>query len=218
MLIGIIGAAGAGKSTVAKHLVTMHGFAETSFAAPLKRLCADQFGWNYTRLNDLDYKEQVDPFIGKTRRSVLQHIGTEGFRAVDPNHWVKQASKDIRDIQRIESAEPGEPLFDGVAVADVRFENEADAIRAGSGFIVLVERSDVRLTVRQRLARRFKRGFGIHPSETLYLTYPTDYIISVPFGVANLHAATDRMVATFKTLQAISNNRRTRQEVADDQG
>ena len=55
-VIGLIGAAGSGKSSVALRLVERFRFSEYSFAEPLKQLCAEQFGWDYDKLNDLGYK------------------------------------------------------------------------------------------------------------------------------------------------------------------
>jgi len=49
-LIGVAGAAGSGKSTVASVLVEKHGFVEVALADPLKRFCAEVFDWEHDAL------------------------------------------------------------------------------------------------------------------------------------------------------------------------
>lgn len=171
-LIGITGFAGAGKDSVARHLIEKFGYRKEFFARRLKELCCQLYGWSLEKLDDLAYKESpqgekpgpllyssamliaerefgatgydevprryvVDhihhvinqPTADWTRRRVLQYVGTEGFRALDPDHWVKRAMADVG---------PGEL----VVFTDVRFPNEADAIRAAGGIIVGIQKLD----------------------------------------------------------------------------
>ena len=91
-LIGLIGPAGVGRSTAAAHLVTKYGFVELSMDGPLTDLCARFFGWDRSRLDELEYKEEQDPNLpdGWTRRKVLQFVGTAFMRNIDPEIWVKK--------------------------------------------------------------------------------------------------------------------------------
>lgn len=50
MIVGISGLAGSGKDTLADILVREHRFVKVSFADPLKRICADIFGFSYDQL------------------------------------------------------------------------------------------------------------------------------------------------------------------------
>ena len=43
-IIGLSGAAGCGKDTVADHLIAEHGYSKISFAAPIKRAIEAMFG------------------------------------------------------------------------------------------------------------------------------------------------------------------------------
>jgi RecA/RadA recombinase len=132
--IGIIGKAGSGKSTVANHLVANHGFAVGQFAHKLKDIVCEVYGWDRARIEDLDYKEEV-PWLtdgpqcpgptgsGMTRRQVLQHVGTEGFRYCAQDTWIRYEM----------NALCGGPSL--IVFPDVRFGNEAGAIRAMGGQI-----------------------------------------------------------------------------------
>jgi hypothetical protein len=136
ILIGLCGAAGSGKSTFAKQLVDEWDFIELSFALSLKLLAVEQFGYDMDRLSELAYKEEQDPNLpdGWTRRRVLQHLGTEGFRAIDPDFWVRKVEKQIEGIKvRLET-------LPGVVISDVRYENEAKMIREQGGYLVRLDR------------------------------------------------------------------------------
>jgi len=132
-LIGLTGPRNSGKSTVAKYLCMQYGFVEVSVAGPLKDVCSVLFGWPLTRLNSNDvadkiWKETVDLRFGFSPRFALQKIGTDLFRnGFDEEFWCKIAIARITDL-----------LNEGkkVVVSDVRFDNEARAIRALNGSIV----------------------------------------------------------------------------------
>jgi hypothetical protein len=185
MILGIIGAASSGKSTVANRLVKNFGYAEYSFAKPLKDLCAEQFGWDRALLDDatpegVAYKEATTylfdvPFCGafSTRREVLQYIGTDVFRAMDCDHWVRRAR-----VQLV-----GMPTAPGIVMPDVRFRNEVDLIRELGGSIL----------------RTVKRGGDTtaasgHVSETELAAYPADFTASaVPGDIAFLQECADEL-------------------------
>jgi hypothetical protein len=167
-IIGIAGLAGAGKDSIARHLIEHFGYEKEAFARRLKELCARLYGWDVARLDDLTYKEtesghspelvlsfedvrviaqselkrSIDDTIvahlygvfsqietSWTRRKILQYVGTEGFRAIDPNHWIKRGLTDAAERER-------------VVFTDVRFENEARAIRETGGVILGVQKLD----------------------------------------------------------------------------
>lgn len=121
MLIGLTGAAGAGKGSVASVLVQDAGFLEIAFADPLYEAVAAITGISVEKLKDRRIKEEVIPWIGKSPRQLLQLLGTDfGRKMVKDSLWVDRAMR--RVVGR-------------TVIADVRFDNEAEAVRANGGVI-----------------------------------------------------------------------------------
>ncbi len=135
IIIGLQGAAGSGKTTFANWLVFQHEFELYSFADPLKDFCAGAFGWDRKKLDLLTYKEEQDPNLpdGWTRRRVLQHVGTDCFRAIDPEYWINKFRKKMQD-ENYNAAKRD------YVIPDVRFANECEAIWEAGGYIVRLER------------------------------------------------------------------------------
>lgn len=84
VVIALTGLAGSGKDSVANHLVAKHGFAIARFSDPLKRLCCRLFGWDYERVNDLDYKEERSghepiAFSSYGVEAILQEQGVDSY-------------------------------------------------------------------------------------------------------------------------------------------
>jgi hypothetical protein len=145
MLIGLCGAAGAGKNTVAEMLV---GFRQIAFADPLYECVAAITGLPAERLRDRDAKEAVIDWLGKSPRQLLQIMGTEfGREMVHPELWIKIAMARIAD-----------DLAAGrnVVITDVRFDNEAQAVVAAGGECWRVVRKGWRC---------LDAGTAMHPSE-----------------------------------------------------
>jgi hypothetical protein len=180
-LIGLIGGAGAGKSTAAAHLVKEHGFVELTMAGPLKDLCARFFGWDRSRLDELAYKEEQDPKLpeGWTRRRVLQFVGTECFRTIDSNVWAKQVLRTMDEVW-----DSDEKMDTPIVISDVRFPNEVELIRANGGIVVRVERDDP----------DFESTTPAHASEDAINHVIPDYVIRAEFGVDRVQQATERMM------------------------
>jgi deoxynucleotide monophosphate kinase-like protein len=86
--------------------------------------------------------EWVVPELGK-QRTLLQWWGTDYRRTQDQDYWVKRLSETFRVLQP-----------DIALVTDVRFPNEADAIKRAGGYLV-------------RVVRRGKPDIDVpaHPSE-----------------------------------------------------
>jgi hypothetical protein len=135
MLIGLCGAAGAGKNTLADFLTDADGctYMQLSFADPLYECVSKITGLTVARLKDRNVKEAVIPWLGKSPRQLLQTLGTEwGRGTVHPEIWI-----------RIAMERAGQHLTVGrsVVVADVRFDNEAQAIVNAGGEVWRVVRS-----------------------------------------------------------------------------
>ena len=116
-----------------------------SFATKLKQLCVDVlgldkelvFGNDEQKNTKTDIKWPVVYMDAKrsqkgcmTIREVLQYIGTDIFRRIDIDIWVKSCVKQVK-LDQPELA----------LISDVRFENEVRAIQDEGGFVVGLTRS-----------------------------------------------------------------------------
>lgn len=160
MIIGLTGKKGSGKDTVGSYLVEQHGFVRVSFAEPLKSSVAALFDLPVKQIekwkNDphavvaLGLKVEDGWILGDEMafRAFLQRYGTEAHREqFGDDFWVEQGKRAIRDAKSLGAA--------GIVVTDVRFDNEADAIRSMGGSIVRVFRPEA------------ERGDDSHASEQL---------------------------------------------------
>ncbi|GAP66809.1 hypothetical protein MBSD_n2124 [Mizugakiibacter sediminis] len=127
ILIGIAGGKRVGKSTLGQHLARRHRLLHTSFAEPIRAFVAGLLGGT---LDDLE-REKESPIAwlgGVTPRQMMQTLGTEwGRQMVHPDLWLLTA------LRRAYAAH-------GAVLSDVRFPNEAAAIRERGGFILRVDR------------------------------------------------------------------------------
>lgn len=130
MIIGITGRKGHGKDTVGRLLRERHGFRTLAYADPLKASAKLIFGLTEEQVNGpLAVKETVDPRWGLTPREIMQRLGTEVGRSIHLETWTRST------FLRIDAA----PEMSW-AITDVRFPNEAEAVRARGGLVVLVRR------------------------------------------------------------------------------
>lgn len=176
-LIGLTGKKRTGKDTVAARLVSHHGFVRVAFADPLKeaalgldpliRIAQDETGplaehglritaapvgstMRLAHLIDLVGWEAAKE-VREVRRT-LQRYGV-AIRDLTPSYWLDQAL-----------AKAAELLVTGtsVVIADVRFPNELEAIKAHGGFHWHVDRP------------AFAPVADPHPSETALEPFYTD--------------------------------------------
>jgi hypothetical protein len=148
-VIGLTGFASVGKSTVAQYLVEEHGFTRLSFAAPLKKMlrtlnpivgaydadnsCGDPdcCGGPWPSIAEVNLSDLFDQGMtenqikeskyGPEYRRLLQVLGADCIRAIDPQFWVKAAIMQL-------VGQDGKYVFD-----DVRFPNEAEVIKGFAG-------------------------------------------------------------------------------------
>jgi hypothetical protein len=130
MIIGLGYKARSGKDLVADYLVREFGFNKTAFAETLKEACGAIFYLNKTQLYG-SKKEVVDDFWKQTPRYILQRVGTECMRqGYDPDIWINSLKR------RIMAAKKDTRWV----VADVRFPNEANAIKEWGGTVIRIDR------------------------------------------------------------------------------
>jgi len=149
MLVGMCGAAGSGKDTVADIL----GFDRVAFADPLYEMVAIVTGMTPDEMRDRETKERAIGWLGgRSPRQLLQTLGTEwGRDTVSQTIWVDTA---MRRVQRLLDAGRD------VVITDCRFDNEAAAIKAAGGVIWQVVRGHGGI---QGLAARHASEAGVSP-------------------------------------------------------
>ena len=132
LLIGLSGYKRSGKTTVATLLADGFGFHVESFAAPIRRTVAHILGMHPEELERAK-QDPVDWLDGLTPRQLMQTLGTEWGRAQHPELWVRSVFRRMDHAQR--AAGPARLSW---VVHDVRFPNEAAAIRLRGGYVVRV--------------------------------------------------------------------------------
>ena len=176
MIIGLYGAQGSGKDTIANIMVAKHGFVKISFASALKDVVSILFSWPREMLEGDTpesrlWREAPDPdwsqktgITGFSPRKALQYVGTDLIRnQVYANIWTGIVEN---RISMILDANPAAKIV----ITDCRFLNEIDMLkkfcRGGANrvdvFIIKVERPSTEVVEKN------------HVSEMQYLEHKID--------------------------------------------
>lgn len=167
-VIGITGRAGAGKNLAAS---LVPGGTVIQLADPIYDMLAVMLGVSVEQLRDREFKESPVPWVGKSPRELLQTLGTEwGRNTIRQDLWIVVARRRIAEL-----LEAGRGP---VVVADVRFDNEADMIRASGGVI-------------WKIFRGASPDAGGHSSEAGISPHLIDRTIFNTGTVADLRTAVD---------------------------
>jgi hypothetical protein len=125
VIIGLCGAAGAGKNSVAERLCLEHQFVPLAFADPLYAAVSAITGLTVEQLQDRSLKENALGFIGCSPRRLLQTLGTDwGRNMIHPEIWVMATMRKIEEHTEF-----------NFCITDVRFANEAAAVKARGGVV-----------------------------------------------------------------------------------
>lgn len=130
IILGLTGKARAGKDSLALALMSQYPDAVfDSFARPIRKFVASILG---VSLRDLEkIKDEPNELLkGKTPRYAMQTLGTEwGRKTLFDSMWIEWLFRRNADAKL-------------VILADVRFDNEAQAIKERGGHIVRIVRKD----------------------------------------------------------------------------
>ena len=160
-LIGITGRAGAGKTYLANELVTLFdNGTRVSFAAQLRKEIEEVMGADCPNL----WRKPTSP----EARWIMQQYGTEFRRKGNPDYWVDKGMQEAYVLQKMGHT----VIFD-----DVRFPNEADAVRQEQGILVRVVTS---VATRQLRLGELPPN---HASETSMDNYDVDFTITGTSGI-----------------------------------
>lgn len=140
MIIGIVGRARVGKDTFASILAeelfdsTRFRFVLVAYATELKKRLQYDFDLSYEQLwgseketPDFRYKKRDSDNSFWTAREIMQFIGTECYRSVDSDFWVKQLFRIIDDNE-----------YSNVIITDIRFPEEAVPVSDRGGYLIKV--------------------------------------------------------------------------------
>lgn len=167
IILGLAGAAGSGKDTVADYLVKTFGFVKFAFSDALYREVQEAYNLpDQELLRNRDTKERPterlslincgsDEFIGVairtilhesrhlhllpvSPRQVLQLWGTEYRRAQDADYWVKRTAEFIFGLRDMFQYPEHAPQY--FVEVGTRFENEREWIKLNGGGIWHINR------------------------------------------------------------------------------
>lgn len=170
-LIGLCGGAGAGKNTVAD-VLSAYGYANFGFADPVYAAVSAAIGVPEQHLRERATKESPIDWLGKSPRELLQTLGTEwGRNLVRQDIWIQAAMRKAR-------------LLSKACITDVRFQNEAEAIRSAGGVVWRITRPET-----------FLHGHAAaHSSEAGIGDDLVDQVISNDGTIAELKARVEAML------------------------
>jgi hypothetical protein len=183
MIIGLSGYARSGKDTVAQYLASTYDFSQYSFAEPIKKAV-------YTLNPKIDkrthYADIVDEYGLEAAKSahpeirrLLQVFGTEvGRKMFGENFWVDLCLNNIRSERAV--------------ISDVRFPNEAEAIRNKGGFVYRINRPNI-------------EAVNTHISETALDDFEFDEVITNSGTLYDLEVLVD--IALVNSLGTRTNER-----------
>lgn len=135
-LVGFYSPAPQSGKTFAATVLAHQGFQPVSFAEPLKRMACEfltHFGYRQDDAIKLVWvdKHRLIPEIGITSRQLLQRLGTEfGRQQIADDIWIRCWEARIKPHDR-------------VVTDDVRFLNEAEAVKAAGGQMWKITRASV---------------------------------------------------------------------------
>jgi hypothetical protein len=129
-VIGVSGKARAGKDTLFS-IAARNGYTWLSFAEELKTRVRRDFPFLTKEHTDGALKEVPLPELsGYSTRDLLIDYGTGLFRKYDNDYWVKAFVAKLKAL----------PADAKVMVTDVRFPNEAEALKSVGGLLLRLER------------------------------------------------------------------------------
>lgn len=131
IIIGLAGKARVGKDTAATYLSKQYRLMPIAFAQPIKDALT-ALGFRQETYDTDEQKNKVISWLGVSYRKLAQTLGTEWGRFnVHPELWLLLARNKVEAHKALGGT--------GVVISDVRFDNEADWIRAQGGLIIHME-------------------------------------------------------------------------------
>ncbi len=176
-IIGVIGLATHGKSTVAERirgLLPRSKVVVIPFAKGVKDE-AQRLGWDGRK----DTKGRI----------ILQQLGTEVCRNIDPDYWTKRW---------LQNAFKDGVNSDLIICDDLRFDNELKCIKDNSGYVIKIKR---KVSLLSKIVRKIKLIFkSVHASEVCFNDKEdfVDLIIENYWGMEAIDKQLEKVIEDLK--------------------
>lgn len=137
-LLALVGATGAGKTTLARELVKNHGFVNLHMGRPIKDMLIALGLRGEDVAGEPGQRNAPQPLLGgKSARFAMQTLGTDwGRNMISPDIWSNALG--IRIKTELENNPHAR-----IVVDDLRFPNDWEVIQAFGGLILTVRRPSV---------------------------------------------------------------------------
>lgn len=227
-LIGLSGYMQSGKTTVGE---IIQGFDPEweikGFSHKLKQIASLLTGIPWKTFEDQGFKnsylgKEWDFNSGTTQykvRDFLQQLGTEAIRdVIHENAWVNALFADYKEIMNSTTSDAGymewgNGEYPKWVIADVRFPNEAKAIKDRGGIIVRINRhNDVLSKWEEEAKSKGTKSKGIrlqhHPSEISLDDWSFDYTINNNRTLEELVEKVREMLIKYEVIKDERNNQK----------
>ena len=155
IIVGLAGRKRVGKDSIADILIYEYGFVSDSFAAPFRDFVSQAICCDFADV--VDKEAPIDWLGGKSRRELMQLLGTAwGRKMIHADIWINALRQRIAKYPASHTC----PLV----ITDIRFEDEAQAVRDMGGWVVHVRRPQLPYT-------------DMHESESDLQIYKMDGIV-----------------------------------------
>ena len=167
LIIGFTGLKQSGKDTAVAILRKEYGYSGVqsyAFAEPIYEMLGALLGeLPMLGSGEGDKNAVVEPY-NVTLRHMLQTLGTEwGRKCIHPDMWTLRGEEILKDTTKFV------PYLSIFVFSDVRFDNEAEMIKANGGHIIRIRRPTIvpkARTFRERLTQVFGSEEDSHASES----------------------------------------------------